>query len=304
MKRLIAVIGTLGAFMLVPAMASANGPCGVNYNGPTACGVTAPTTISGTIVQRQESDYYVFWAPAGTQVATTITDTIAPSCTSSGNGCGQVSTYLDDSSGESVSGSSSSTSYYYGGVLLTGRDTVTLDHTGTYYLIVNGEAAGDGNGRGADAVHAQRDGELRVDPVARAAATSSPAAATTGIASAPVVRHPALLRAVGRDGPVSAGGQPLPGWPSGVVPPAEHPTPVRLGAASRRVRGGDSVGRAQRQGVPACSRPRPGRDRRTADARCWLGLDNPAPGGDAAHRHRRQPVGRGIASTGASGRLV
>jgi hypothetical protein len=49
---------TLG---LAAPSALANGPCGVNYNGSTACGVTAPATISGAMVQGDsETDYYVF----------------------------------------------------------------------------------------------------------------------------------------------------------------------------------------------------------------------------------------------------
>lgn len=126
--------------------ASANGPCGVDYNGPTACGVTAPAAINGTILQNYENDYYVFWAPAGTQVATTITDEISPSCANTGHGCGEVFTYLADSGGDELYPSESSHSYYNNGVLLVGHGVATLTHTGTYYLILAGSPASDGNG--------------------------------------------------------------------------------------------------------------------------------------------------------------
>ena len=102
MKKLIPIIGALAVLMLVPAMASANGPCGVDFNGPTACAINAPAAISGTIVQKTEQDYYVFWAPAGTQVAATITNAIAPTCTSSNGYCGELDMELDDASGENV----------------------------------------------------------------------------------------------------------------------------------------------------------------------------------------------------------
>lgn len=147
--RLVAAMMAVAVTSIVGvSAASANGPCGVDYNGPTACGVNAPAAINGTIVQGQESDYYVFWAPAGTQIAATITNQIAPSCSNSNNYCGKLSMYLAGSDGEPLedNGSYSSPSEYSNGVLLTGQLVDTLTQTGTYYLIVNGESALEGNG--------------------------------------------------------------------------------------------------------------------------------------------------------------
>src|ERR1700759_3054017 len=74
MKKYLMLLPALLALALFAAPAAlANGPCGVNYDGNHSCGINAPTTISGNLVQERESDYYVFWAPAGTQIDPTLT---------------------------------------------------------------------------------------------------------------------------------------------------------------------------------------------------------------------------------------
>lgn len=143
MKKYITLVALLLALALVAApSALANGPCGVNYNGNHACGLNAPTTVNGSMVQlSEESDYYVFWAEAGTQINATVTNTSDPSCSGSSstmNSCGSVRAEIDDASGNFVTGTEDSIPY--NGVTVPQSVTYTLTGTGVYYLVLHGAA--------------------------------------------------------------------------------------------------------------------------------------------------------------------
>lgn len=153
MKKLITIASLFGASLLFATAAMANGPCGVDYNGPTACGITAPANITGTFLQGpaedSNHDYYVFWASAGTQISVTVTNEINSACAPiAGYGdysCGYIDLSLEDSSGNDIA-ESSTPSRYYNGVLHSGTLITTLTDTGTYYLIAHGGASNDSNG--------------------------------------------------------------------------------------------------------------------------------------------------------------
>lgn len=67
--------------LLGAAPAGAYGPCGTNFDGPTACPITtSPATVGGTLASSPEKDYYVFYARRHTQLSLAATDTEDPSC--------------------------------------------------------------------------------------------------------------------------------------------------------------------------------------------------------------------------------
>ncbi len=63
------------------SVASAYGPCGTDATGDSACPLSiSPTTVSGSIANAQEHDYYVFYAYRRTHLSLTVNDTDDPTC--------------------------------------------------------------------------------------------------------------------------------------------------------------------------------------------------------------------------------
>jgi hypothetical protein len=127
---------TLVLVALSAGVARANGYCGADPSGPTACGITTNETLSGVMTTPTYStDYYVFFARKGTQVSITMDDTENPLCSVAVQYefCGGVAATLYDGRGNTVaSGEDSSPN---GGVPVP----ETLHHTlrqGVYYVTV------------------------------------------------------------------------------------------------------------------------------------------------------------------------
>jgi hypothetical protein len=137
---------TVAALALMPSTAVANGPCGGDYDGATACSLSFPATISGSLVTDNESDYYVFTAPKGTELFVTATDTEQPTCTSASDpvSCGSVEADLYDSQGNSI-GESTGSSSPNNNITVPRSFSTTIQSTGTYYLIVSGGLGRDTN---------------------------------------------------------------------------------------------------------------------------------------------------------------
>ncbi len=138
------VLAVMASALVVAAPASANGPCGQNYDGNHACGVNSPATENGTLVTDNESDYYVFHAQKGTELQVSITDTEDPTCDYE---CGSAEVGLYDASGNEIdSPSSCCGSSPQSGINVPASFSTTIEVTGTYYLIVGGNLGQDSNG--------------------------------------------------------------------------------------------------------------------------------------------------------------
>lgn len=74
------VVGLSLLFFLGVGPARADGPCGHDFDGPTACPITTSGTVGGSLAMSKENDYYVFYAEPRTQLTLVITDTESPTC--------------------------------------------------------------------------------------------------------------------------------------------------------------------------------------------------------------------------------
>jgi hypothetical protein len=143
MKKLV-LVGALTACLAAPSVVSANGPCGQNFDGNHACGVTSPATITGSIVTDNENDYYIFHAVKGTELSVSLSDTEAPSCSQSyTNQCGSVYVQLTDAQGNEIEETNNSSPN--NGISVPANFSHTLPANGTYYLIVSGGLGRDAN---------------------------------------------------------------------------------------------------------------------------------------------------------------
>lgn len=135
-----AVLATASILGVAAPSALANGPCGVDFDSNSACAITSPYSINGSLITDNESDFYVFWAQAGTQISATITDTENPQCATPSFypiDCGDVYVSLDDANGENVDGSSESQPASPG-ITVPATMSHTIEDTGQYYLVVSG----------------------------------------------------------------------------------------------------------------------------------------------------------------------
>lgn len=139
--RRAAVILCLGplAGLILAASASASGSCGNDFSPATACAVTSPGTYQGSLAADNETDFYVFYAHAGTHLQVSITDTEDPAC-STGDfySCGFADALLTDSAGDVTDGTSPD-SQPQNGAAVTGTMSDVLSATATYYLQVDGQ---------------------------------------------------------------------------------------------------------------------------------------------------------------------
>jgi len=135
---LMPIVATLMAMAASTAPALADGYCGHDPTGPTACGIDTSETVTGTYSTDFASDYYVFFARKGTQLTLTVNDTEDPFCSESGViVCGDVYVSLLDSSGKKLGVSGRSTPD--NGVPVPRSITNTLRSSGVYYAVVFGD---------------------------------------------------------------------------------------------------------------------------------------------------------------------
>jgi hypothetical protein len=141
-RSLVFLGAIVGALLISSASAMADGPCGPDRDGPTACGITSPASENGSLVTSNEQDYYVFYAQNNTELSVSMTDTENPICSTeeSANGCGSAGAELYDSQGDDLDEGANSNPE--NGVTVPGTFDYTLG-AGTYYLIVNGSLGED-----------------------------------------------------------------------------------------------------------------------------------------------------------------
>jgi hypothetical protein len=101
----VSCLAALAACLMIAAPAAADGPCGQDYTGNSACAVNSATApnYNGTIVAGNDTDYYVFYAAADTHMTLTITNDENPQCDSSYS-CGEVTAELYDAQADDLGG--------------------------------------------------------------------------------------------------------------------------------------------------------------------------------------------------------
>ena len=108
-----AALSLAAAVWLTPAPASADGPCGVDATGPTACHIRRDGIYDGSLTPARdaglpadEHDYYVFRARAGTRVTVTLTDAEDTDCALEGLLiCGDLTFAINSQTGNGLTGS-------------------------------------------------------------------------------------------------------------------------------------------------------------------------------------------------------
>jgi hypothetical protein len=140
----------VAAVMAGAGPAAADGYCGADPTGATACPVSSNTTLSGSLASSStEADFYVFYVAHQTDLQLTITDTEDASCSVIGVAgstypyyCGSVTASLLDGRGNDLADlpCSSPTN----GVTVPESITKTIG-PGVYYVEVSGSYCGQGN---------------------------------------------------------------------------------------------------------------------------------------------------------------
>jgi hypothetical protein len=141
-RSLVSLLVALVSVLLSAGIAGANGPCGQNFDGDNACGITSPGTVSGSLVTDNEKDYYVLYARKGTELSVTVTDTESPTCDEEFS-CGSAAVELLEGDGDEEYQSASSSPNH--GITVPGDFDHTIETTGTYYLVVSGDLGSDNN---------------------------------------------------------------------------------------------------------------------------------------------------------------
>jgi hypothetical protein len=119
--------------------ATADGYCGADPTGATACPVTTNTTLAGSISSNSENDYYVFYVAHQTVLQVTINDTEDAQCsTTLAYGCGSVTADLFDGRGNHLAGTNPSSPS--NGIAAPETTTKTIKR-GIYYVAVSGFVA-------------------------------------------------------------------------------------------------------------------------------------------------------------------
>src|SRR5262249_51557863 len=118
------------------APAAANGYCGADPTGVTACPINANGTVSGSISSGSEQDYYVFYAARKTDLQLTVTDTEDPRCsTDFSYMCAWTTAELIDSRGDQLAHTEFSEPS--NGVTVPVSVTKSIGR-GVYYVAVSG----------------------------------------------------------------------------------------------------------------------------------------------------------------------
>jgi hypothetical protein len=141
MRRARWSLGLVVAIVLTSAgPASANGYCGPDPTGATACPVSSNSTLSGSIVSSSERDYYVFYVAHQTDLQVTITDEEDARCSTSDPSypyfCGWAEALLLDSHGNQLG--DTFLSFPDNGVARSKTITKTVGR-GIYYVQVSGD---------------------------------------------------------------------------------------------------------------------------------------------------------------------
>ena len=150
-----AALWIAAAVLLTPAPTRADGPCGVDATGPTACHIRRDGIYDGSLTPARdaglpadEHDYYVFRARAGTRVTVTLTDAEDTDCALQGLLiCGDLTFAINDRMGNGLTGSVGHGSN--GGVstirqensaaaVFPTRVRFRVPRTGRYYIAVSG----------------------------------------------------------------------------------------------------------------------------------------------------------------------
>lgn len=181
LRGFIAIVAAVAAVGLIPiAPAGADGPCGQDYTSGTSCPVNSASTPSyqGKIVASNDTDFYVFYAVAGTHLTLTITDTESPTCSTAYTGsCGRVSVELFDSQANDVGGPG--WSQPSSGITVPATWSIIIQSTGVYYAEVSGNLGSDQYNNPTDVPYAltvQASPNVQWPP-ARPPLNSTPAAA-------------------------------------------------------------------------------------------------------------------------------
>jgi hypothetical protein len=142
----VSSLGALAACLMIAAPAAADGPCGQDYTGNSACSVNSAATpnYNGTIVA---GDYYFFYAAANTHLTLSITDDQNPECDNSYS-CGSVTAELYDAEADELGGSGWSAPE--NGITVPQSWSTIMPATGTYYVEVSGNLGQDSYGNPVD----------------------------------------------------------------------------------------------------------------------------------------------------------
>jgi hypothetical protein len=142
-----ALFAAVAMCLVAPGPAAASGSCGLDFSSATACPVNSPDTLSGSIDNVDETDYYVFYARKGVSLSVTISDTENPACSSdtSHTQCGGVQAELYDSQGGDL-GDGTGSSAPTNGATVPAAFSSKLAAAGTYLLQVTGTLGQDESG--------------------------------------------------------------------------------------------------------------------------------------------------------------
>ncbi len=130
-----------------PGTSAASGSCGQDPAAASACPVTSPSTLSGTLATADETDYYIFYAEQGAQLSVAVSDLEDPACSSASSQttCGDVQAELYDSQGDDL-GEGTGSSSPSDGAANPSSFAYKINTAGAYYLVVSGDLGQDENG--------------------------------------------------------------------------------------------------------------------------------------------------------------
>lgn len=183
----VSSLSALAACLIIAAPAAADGPCGQDYTGNSACAVNSATTpnYNGTVVANNDTDYYVFYAAANTHLSLTITNDQNPQCDNDYS-CGGVTAELYDAQADDLGGTNQS--YPENGITVPQSWSTILPTTGTYYVEVSGDLGQDSYGNPVDVPYTLA---LQASPAVQWPPPPPPPAPTsTAPAPAPTPRSP------------------------------------------------------------------------------------------------------------------
>lgn len=141
--RLVVMLALAVAAVFADAdPAAANGYCGPDPTGASACPVTTNTTLSGSITSSTENDFYVFYVAPETKLTVTIIDVEDVHCSlfSPSNpfaACGDVGVAVLDSQGRLLAWTAPA-SQPSNGITVPESMTFTSIGPGVYYFEVSG----------------------------------------------------------------------------------------------------------------------------------------------------------------------
>lgn len=136
------LVAGLACLTLTAGPALADGYCGHDPSGPTACPIPTSQTVTGTFTKPYESDFFVFFARKGTQLSLTIRDTEDPSCydlSAPTAPCADAEVQLFDAHGHELAYSGLSTVVNF--VPVSASLSHTVHANGVYYAVAYNDTA-------------------------------------------------------------------------------------------------------------------------------------------------------------------